>query len=205
MSQSYRRIEWCLNKAKKELEECRRLNKRPKHKGLIKSEPNNEEAQNHLWRIRLICYCSFEFSRQIWDKSNQITQILCKKAEENLRFATSLESKNYGYKIIESIFYCMYQCFLSIAAKFGYESANQTCTISLIEYLREENKIELDKKFIEMMKYKEDQDEKTSLSIIDMREDYTYSAKISVEKDKIDSLILISQELIEMTNRRIYL
>ena len=54
MSQSYRRIEWCLNKAKKELEECRRLNKRPKHKGLIKSEPNNEEAQNHLWRIRLI-------------------------------------------------------------------------------------------------------------------------------------------------------
>ncbi|MEK6895869.1 MAG: hypothetical protein AABX12_00210 [Nanoarchaeota archaeon] len=207
MSQSYRRIEWCLNKAKKELEECRRLNKRPKHKGLIKSEPNNEEAQNHLWRIRLIMLLFIRIlqTENLGQRATKLPKFSVKKAEENLRFATSLESKNYGYKIIESIFYCMYQCFLSIAAKFGYESANQTCTISLIEYLREENKIELDKKFIEMMKYKEDQDEKTSLSIIDMREDYTYSAKISVEKDKIDSLILISQELIEMTNRRIYL
>ena len=175
MSQASNYVAWCIRKAEKEIEECKKMNKRPKHRGLLKSKPNNEVAQNHL-----------------------------EKAEENLRFAISLEAEKYGYKIIEALFYCMYQCFLSIAGKFGYESRNQTCTISLIEYLTEENKIVLDKKFIEMMKYKEDQEDKGYPSMIDMREDYTYSAKISVEKEKIDSLTLICKELIEKTKEIIY-
>ncbi|MEK6916068.1 MAG: hypothetical protein AABW89_06015 [Nanoarchaeota archaeon] len=175
MSQSSKHVEWCLSKAKKEIEECARLNKRLKHRGLIKSNPNVQQSQNHL-----------------------------KKAEENLQFAVSLDSSRYGYKVIESIFYSIYQCFLSIAMKFGYESANQTCTISLMEYLKEQNKINLDQKFVEMMRYKDEQKEQEYTSIIDMREEYTYSAKVSVEKEKIDELILVCQELIEKTKEIIY-
>ncbi len=175
MSQASKQVEWCLGKAKRELDECKRLDKRPKHRGLVKSEPNMREAENHL-----------------------------KKAEENLKFATSLDADKYGYKIVGGVFYCIYQCFLAIATKFGYESGNQTCTISLIEYLKEENKIDLDEKFIEMMKYKDDQKGERYLSIIDMREDYTYSAKISVEKEIIMSLIISCQELMEKTNRIVY-
>ena len=175
MSQSSKHVEWCLSKAKKEIEECIRLNKRQKHRGLVKSNPDIQKAQNHL-----------------------------KKAEENLQFATSIDSKKYGYKIVESIFYSVYQCFLSISMKFGYESANQTCTISLVEYLKEQNQINLDQKFIEMMRYKDEQKEQEYPSIIDMREEYTYSAKVSVEKERINELILVCQELIEKTKEIVY-
>ncbi len=175
MSQASKHVIWCLNKAKKELDECKKLNKRPKHRGLVEVKPDTEEAENHL-----------------------------KKAEENLRFATSWDAKEYGYKILEASFYCMYQCFLAIAAKFGYESRNQTCTIALIEYLKEQNKLDLDEKFIEMMKYKEEQKDENYPSLIDMREDYTYSAKISVKKEQIDELILICQELVEKTKQIIF-
>ena len=175
MSQASKHVEWCLSKAKKELEECEKLKKRPKHRGLVKLNPNIQQAQDHL-----------------------------KKAEENLEFAASLNANKYGYKIIESLFYCIYQCFLSIAINFGYESGNQTCTINLIEYLKEENKIEIDQKFIEMMKYKDDQSDEEYPSIIDMREDYTYSSKISVEKEKIEELTLACQELMEKTKEIIY-
>ena len=126
MSQASKRIAWCLNKTKKELDKCKELNKRPKHRGLLEVKPSTEEVKNHL-----------------------------KKAEENLRFANSLDTKEYGHKIVEASFYCICQCFLSIATKFGYESGNQTCTIALIDYLKEQNKIDLDEKFLEMMKYKD--------------------------------------------------
>ena len=176
MSQASKHIAWCLNKAKKELDKCKELNKRPKHRGLLEVKPNTEEAKNHL-----------------------------KKAEENLRFTASLDTKEYGYKIVEASFYCIYQCFLSIATKFGYESGNQTCTIALIDYLKEQNKIDLDEKFLEMMKYKDEQKDEKYPSLIDMREDYTYSAKISVEKEQISELILVCQELIEKTKQIIFI
>ncbi len=175
MSQPSKNVDWCLNKAKKELEECVRLGKRPKHRGLVKSKPDMQEAQNHL-----------------------------KKAEENLEFAISISAGKYNYKMIESLFYCMYQCFLSIATKFGYTSGNQTCTINLISYLNEQNKIDLDEKFIEMMKYKDEQSGDYP-SIIDMREDQTYNSKVSMEKEKMEDLVVACQELIEKTKQIMYL
>ena len=40
MSQASKHVEWCLNKAKKEIEECKKLGKRQKHRGLLKTNPN---------------------------------------------------------------------------------------------------------------------------------------------------------------------
>lgn len=175
MPRASKQVDWCLKKAEKEIEECRKLGKRPKHKGLLKVNPNREEANEHL-----------------------------RKSEENLKFATSLDSDKYGYKIVEAVFYCIYHCFLAIASKFGYESGNQTCTISLIEYLKEEKKIDLDQKFIEMMKYNDEQKDQKHPSIIEMREDYTYSSKISVGKERVAKLIEICKEIVHVTKEIVY-
>ncbi len=175
MSQASKNVEWCLKKADKEIEECKKLNKRLKHRGLLKTEESREKAKEHL-----------------------------AKAEENLNFAASLDKDRYGYKVVESLFYCIYQCFLSISARFGYESGNQSCTISLIEYLKEQNKIEIDNKFLEMMKYKDEQKNQNYPSLIEMREDYTYSAKISIQEQKIEDLIILCQEILEKTKEIIY-
>ncbi len=54
------------------------------------------------------------------------------------------------------------------------------------------------------MKYQDEQKNEKYPSLIDMREDYTYSAKISVEKEQIDELILVCKELIEKTKQIIF-
>ena len=158
-----------MTKAKKEIEEGKNKGKgNPKHRGLIKDKPNKEKG------LEFIC-----------------------KAEENLNFALNVDISLHGHIAISSLFYCMYHCFLAIATKFGYESRNQTCTIALMEHLKEDSKIKIDDKFIEMFKYKEDQKNQEGFSLIEMREDYTYGAQTSVEKNIIRDLVKDCQELIE--------
>ena len=169
MSQASKHIEWCLNKAQKEIDECKKLGKTPKHRGLLKTDPDPDEAKKHI-----------------------------EKAEHNLKVTEYLVGGGFIDISIGTIFYSMYQCFLAIAAKFGYDSGNQTCTISLIKYLKEDGKVILDDRFI---KYFTDEDEE---SVIGMREDYTYGTKIKAEKSKIDFLIKESKELIDIAKEIIY-
>lgn len=169
MSQASKQIDWCLNKAQREIEECKKQGKRPKHRGLLKTESNLEEAKEHI-----------------------------KKAEHNLQVTEYLKTGNFLDISVSTIFYSMYHCFLAIASKFGYETSNQTCTISLMEYLKETKKINLNDKFIEMFKYKESEKEKEN-SIIEMREDYTYNTKLSFNEMKIRDLIKLCKELIDTT------
>jgi len=177
MSQASKQVDWCLDKAKKEIEECKSAGKRPKHRGLLKIEPNLEEAKEYIQKA---------------EKDLEITEYLAKK-----------ERGNFGYASIGTIFYSMYHCFLAIAAKFGYETGNQTCTIALMENLKEEGKINIDQKFIEMFKYKEDEKEKKD-SIIEMREEFTYSTKIHVDEEKINEFIERCRELIDVTKEIIF-
>ena len=48
MSQASKHIEWCLKKADKEIEECKKLGKRIKHRGILKIKPDTEEAKGHI-------------------------------------------------------------------------------------------------------------------------------------------------------------
>lgn len=106
MSQASKSVEWCLKKASKEIEECKKLGKRLKHGGLLKVTPNIDEARKHL-----------------------------AKAEHNLQGITRFKEIGFSDWSISAGFYGVYHCFLAIAAKCGYESGNQTCTISLMEYI----------------------------------------------------------------------
>ncbi len=143
MSQASKHVEWCINKAERELEECKKSGKSLKHRGLLKIEPNIELAKEHK-----------------------------EKSEHYLKVTNYLIQGDFTDISVGTIFYSMYHCFLAITAKFGYETGNQTCTIALIEYLNEEGKIKIDQKFIDMFKYKEDEKNKKD-SVIEMREDYT--------------------------------
>ena len=70
---------------------------------------------------------------------------------------------------------------------------------ALIEHLKEEGKINIDTKFIEMLKEADIGDIQEN-KVIEMREDYTYGIDISVEdKTKIEYLVKISKEVIDIT------
>ncbi len=175
MLQASKYVEWCLNKAEKEIEECKKLGKRLKHRGLLKSNPDLEEAKKHL-----------------------------AKAEHNLKGITKFKEIGFSDWSMSAGFYGMYHCFLAIAAKFGYESGNQTCTISLMRYLNETNKIKLDEKYIQLLEYEEIGNIQDG-SVIDLREDYTYGVQITVKDEaKLNELKKICKDLIDITKQIIY-
>ena len=170
MSQASKQVEWCIKKANKEIEECKQLGKRLKHRGLLKKNPDVVDAKKHI-----------------------------AKAEHNLNAVISFKEIGFSDWSMSAGFYCVYHCFLAIASKFGYDSGNQTCTISLIKYLKEENKINIDEKFIELLEY-EDVDELKENKIINLREDYTYGVEVSVKDEtRVYELTKICKELIDVT------
>lgn len=176
MSQASNHVKWCLNKAKKEIEECKKLGKRLKHRGLLKINSDIDEAKKHL-----------------------------AKAEHNLKAISSFKEIGFSDWSISAGFYCIYQCFLAIAVKFGYESRNQTCTIALMEHLKEEGKIDIDKKFIDMLKQEDIDTEEIENNVIEMREDYTYGVMISVEDEtKINDLMKNCKEIIDVTKTIVF-
>ena len=171
MSQASKYVHWCLTKAQKEIEDCKKLGKRQKHRGLLKTDPDIEEAKKHL-----------------------------AKAEHNLEGITKFKEIEFSDWSMSAGFYCIYHCFLAIAVRFGYESANQTCTISLMRFLKEENKISLDEKFIELLEYEEMEN-----SVIDLRENYTYGVHISVKDEaKLDELKRTCKEMIDITKEIVH-
>jgi len=173
MSQASNHLKWCLEKAKKEIKECKKLGKREKHRGLIETEPDMKDAQKHI-----------------------------EKAVHDLKAINYLLKGDFSDISASMVFYSMYHCFLAIAAKFGYESRNQTCTISLMEFLREQGKIDLDSKYIDMFRYAEQGQKK---SVIDMREDLTYGVDLSADdKKKIIELVEDCKNLIDAAKEIIY-
>ena len=175
MSQASKQVDWCLNKAKKEIEECKKLGKRAKHRGLLKVNPNMEEAKKHL-----------------------------AKAEHDFDGITRFKEIGFSDWSISAGFYCIYHNFLAIATKFGYESSNQTCTIALMHHLKETGKIDLDEKYIEALEYEEMEEVKEN-SVIGLREDYTYGVQVTVKDEtKINQLKQICKELIDITKEIIF-
>ena len=167
MSQTSKHMQWCLNKATKEIEECKRLGMRQKHRGLTKGKANVSEAKRHLL-----------------------------KAEHNLKAITEFQKIGYSDWSVSAAFYSIYHCFLAIGYWFGYESRNQSCTISLMKHLVAEGKIKLDLEHIKLLESKE----MGESSVIDLREDYTYGFQTSVKNTKqLDTLKGVCYEVIRQT------
>jgi uncharacterized protein (UPF0332 family) len=170
MSQASKHIVWCLNKAKREVDEGR------KHRGLVKIEPNQKKASLHI-----------------------------EKAEHNFKAISYFSKGGYSDWSVSAAFYTLYHCFLAILIKQGYESRNQECTLSVIQDLRDQKKIEFDDKFLEALRSHGEVKEKHEHTVIELREDYQYGIKKSIEeKDKITDLKNICTELLDITKEEVY-
>jgi len=164
MSHAKNKVSWCLNKAKKELEEG------GKHRGLVQAEPDKEKALEHI-----------------------------KKAEHNLKGAINFNNTGFSDWSASAFFYSMYQCLLAISAKFGYESGNQECTFALIHSLIEDGKIDFEKELIDKLALLDAQKDKEKSTSIDIREDYQYGTKLSLEEKLYEELLALSQKVLSKT------
>lgn len=164
-----------MAKAKKEIEESKKLGKSQKHRGMLMVKPSMEKAEGHI-----------------------------AKAEHNLKAVSKFKETGFSDWSIAAGFYSIYHCFLAIAFKFGYESRNQACTVALMEWLKEKGKIGIDLRFIDMLK-QADIIEIHGSKIIEMREEYTYGTEISVEDEtKIKKLKADCKEMIDLAKDIIY-
>ena len=146
-----------------------------KHRGLIKSESSLLKANEHIT-----------------------------KAEHYLKAVDYLNKGGFSDLSMSDIFYCIYHCFLAVVVKFGYESRNQECTIALIRHFKEQNKINIDEKFIEMLE-SYDEKERFESNIIEKREFYTYGTTTSVDdKNEIERSISLCKDCLAQTKEIVF-
>ena len=65
-----------------------------------------------------------------------------KKSEYNYGVVQTLEKLKIYDWALNIGFYSIYHCFLAILAKYGYESRNQSCTITILLTLINEKKLD---------------------------------------------------------------
>ena len=139
------------------------------HRGLVKIAPNSDAAFKHL-----------------------------DKAEHNLKAALFFRENGYSDWSANALFYSMYHCFLAVLAQFGYESRNQECTLAVIEMLKEEGKIAIDQKFLDMLNITKAK--KTDHNIITVREEFQYGTEIEYKEIKeFRELVMLCSKLIDVT------
>lgn len=143
---------------------------------LGKVKPNNELAKKHL------------------EKSEYNADVM-KLLEKSEKFDWAL---NVG-------FYAIYHCFLAILAKYGYESKNQSCSITVLIKLIEDKKLEFDKDLVLQFDTLDVDKEATSTTVRQSREISTYEVKTEVdtkELEKIKDLIVkVQKETIKVLNQ----
>jgi uncharacterized protein (UPF0332 family) len=165
MSQTDSKVDWCLNKAKKE---------GTMHRGLKKIEPSLTNAVKHI-----------------------------QKAEHNVNAILDFKKIGYPDWSVSASFYSIYQCFLAILAKFGYESKNQECTIALILQLKEQKKIKISEDIINSFERIEP-DALHESNVIMMRENFQYGVETAIEDKKLEEILLLSKKSIEEAKKIIY-
>lgn len=145
-----------------------------KHRGLRKIEPDINETRKHIT-----------------------------KAEHNLSAIDYFDSGGFSDWSMSAVFYCIYHCFLAILSKFGYESRNQECTITMIKNLKEQGKIDIDEKFIESLE-SEKEDERHETNVIEKRELFTYGTSVSIDKSEIEKSISLCKDCLDKTRKIVF-
>ncbi len=141
-----------------------------RHRGLLKIEPNLKLAKEHL-----------------------------QKAEYNLQAAYSMRKAGHSSWSASAFFYCSYHCCLAIAAKFGYESGNQECTLALMDFLLEQGKIEMDQALLDALNSSKQED--VPFSLIKKREEFQYGVEKQINTADFEILEGMARKILEETKR----
>ena len=139
-----------------------------KHRGLKEINPDIEKANEHL-----------------------------NKAQHNLKAMLYLSEGKYLDWAVNASFYTMYHCLLAILAKYGYESRNQECTLTVVEYLIIKKEIDLEFKWLKKIASFENP-EPNKKDIITLREDYQYGTKTLLDEDKLKKLIDETKDFLDI-------
>lgn len=126
-----------------------------------------------------------------------------------------IEKSKYNYGVVQTLenlkiydwalnvgFYAIYHCFLALLAKYGYESKNQSCTITVLLTLINEKKLDLDKELVLQFDTLDVEKNVTNPTLRESRELSTYGVETSIDLQqlkKIKVLILqVQRETIRM-------
>lgn len=148
------------------------------HRGLVEAKPDLKKAAEHI-----------------------------EKAEHNLKAISEFSRIGFSDWSVSAAFYTIYHCFLAILARHGYESRNQECTISAIQHLKQQGKVDVDEKFIESLKShaeSEDRREHSSTEIKDLREEFQYGVGTAYKGNGVGSLLQTCTEMIEIAKEEVY-
>lgn len=144
-------------------------------KRLLKTKPDLELAQKHI-----------------------------KKSEYNYGILQTLERLKIYDWALNVGFYSIYHCFLAILAKYGYESRNQSCTITVVLALINDKKLELDKELVTQFDTLDVEKDITNPTVRESREISTYGVETSIDLQqlkKIKELIIkVQRETIRIVN-----
>ena len=127
-------------------------------------------------------WCLKDSRRLIKTKADlNLAQKHIKKSEYNFGVVQTLEKLKIYDWALNVGFYAIYHCFLAILAKYGYESRNQACTLTVLLTLINEKKLDLDKNLIAQFDTLDVEKNITNPTIRESRELSTYGIETSVD------------------------
>jgi len=117
-----------------------------------------------------------------------------------------LEKSKYNYGVIQTLerlkiygwalnvgFYAIYHCFLGILWKYGYNSKNQSCTITVLLNFIDDKKLDLDRDLVSQFDTLDVEENLTNPTVRQEREISTYGVETSIDLEqlkKIKELVL---------------
>jgi len=116
-----------------------------------------------------------------------------RKSEYNYGVLQTLEKLKIYDWALNVGFYAIYHCFLAVLAKYGYQSRNQACTITVLLTLINEKKLDMDKDLVTQFDTLDVEENLASPTIRMEREVSTYGVETSIDLEqlkKIKGLIL---------------
>ena len=114
-----------------------------------------------------------------------LTQKHVKKSEYNYGVVQTLEGLKIYDWALNVGFYTIYHCFLAILAKYGYESRNQACTITVLLTLINEKKLNLDKDLVTQFDTLDVEKNITNPTVRESREISTYGVETSIDLQQL--------------------
>lgn len=118
-----------------------------RHTGLRETSPDKEEASRHV-----------------------------NKAHHNLK-AFDHNRELFPDWAVSTAFYAMYHALLAVLFRLGYESRNQECTVNAVEHLIDTNIIQLDRKYVWLLRRTSSMMPADARSL---REQFQYGTEVSV-------------------------
>ena len=134
-------------------------------------------------------WCLKDPKRLIKTKSDLgLAQKHVKKSEYNYEVVQTLERLKIYDWAFNVGFYAIYHCFLAILAKYGYESRNQACTITVLLTLINDKKLDLDKDLVTQFDALDVEKNITNPTVRESRELSTYGVETSIDLQQLKKI-----------------